>query len=275
MERPLPRLLATSDLHVSARDNRRAVAEIAPHPNDWLILAGDVGDNADHLRWTLELLTPYFAQLLWVPGNHDLWTRPKSEDTRGVARYEELVAVCREFGCLTPEDPYPQFPTAAGPVVIAPLFTFYDYTFRDEGSTKAQAMLLAEQARTVCADEFLLHPDPYATREAWCEARVAESRRRLDAIPAQLPTVLISHFPLRRDLVDLPWIPRFEIWCGTKETENWHLDYRAIAVVSGHTHRPATTWRDGVHFEEVSFGNPAERARRGVTQVELREILPG
>jgi 3',5'-cyclic AMP phosphodiesterase CpdA len=275
MDRSLPRLLATSDLHVAARDNRRAVAEIPPHPDDWLIIAGDVGDNAAHLGWTLETLVPQFAEVIWVPGNHDLWTRPKSDETAGVARYEQLVEICRAYGVHTPEDPFPIFPTVAGPVVVAPIFTFYDYSFRDSRLTKDQALEAAEAAKIVCADEFLILPDPYSTHDAWCAARVTATELRLDLIPSDLPTVLVSHFPLRRDLINLPYIPQFELWCGTTKTEDWHLRYRAIAVVSGHTHRPVTLWRDGVRFEEVSFGNPAERRRRGIEQVQLREILPG
>jgi 3',5'-cyclic AMP phosphodiesterase CpdA len=273
MDRP-PRLLAVSDLHVSAKDNRRAVMELPASPGDWLILAGDVGDHGDHLLWTLEHLAPRFEQLLWVPGNHDLWSRPGDEGTAGEERYLELVDLCRHYGVLTPEDAYPTFPTADGDVVLAPLFTFYDYSFREPLLTKEMALELAKRAGVVCADEFLLSPAPYSSREAWCAARVAETARRLDALAPDVETVLISHFPLRRDLVNLPRIPQFELWCGTIQTEDWHTRYRARAVVYGHLHRPRTTERDGVRFEEVSFGNPQERRRRNVTQIELRDVLP-
>ena len=55
---------------------RQALQSVRPHPYDWLILAGDVGETEEHLRFALSILTRRFAQLLWVPGNHDLWTLP-------------------------------------------------------------------------------------------------------------------------------------------------------------------------------------------------------
>ena len=48
-----------------------------------------------------------------------------------------------------------------------------------------------------------------------------------------------------------------------------------VAVVSGHLHRPGTRWRDGVRFEEVSFGYPQERTMRAAPGLRLREVLPG
>ncbi|MDQ8044988.1 MAG: metallophosphoesterase [Solirubrobacteraceae bacterium] len=273
MSAAAPRLLAVSDLHVAARDNRRAVAEIPPHPDDWLILAGDVGDTPDQVRWTLDLLAPYFAKLVWVPGNHDLWAPAGTDLSRGEARYEELVEICRSFGVLTPEDPFATFPSADGPLVVAPLFTFYDYSFREALLTKEAALELSERAGIVCMDEYMLPADPYPSREAWCAARVAESRRRLDALPPDARTVLVSHWPLRRDTAQLKRIPQFELWCGTVQTDDWHIRYRAAAVVYGHLHRPGLLMRDGVPFHEVAFGYPQERRHYGITQVGLRDVL--
>ena len=67
------RLLATSDLHISHRINREALASIGSYPNDWLIVAGDVGEKPAHLVAALDTLVPRFARIIWAPGNHDLW----------------------------------------------------------------------------------------------------------------------------------------------------------------------------------------------------------
>jgi hypothetical protein len=124
-------------------------------------------------------------------------------------------------------------------------------------------------------DEAVLHPDPHPTREAWCAARCDETEARLAAIPADTATVLINHFPLRRDLAVLPAIPRFSLWCGTRRTEEWHVRFRARAVVSGHLHIRSTRWRDGVRFEEVSLGYPRQWRPETGAEAYLREILPG
>ena len=270
------RLYAISDLHVATAASRQAVVAMPAHPGDWLILAGDIGETPGHLEWVLSTLGPRFERIVWVPGNHDLWTLPTDpEQARGVERYLRLVELCQRFGVLTPEDPYSVWEAGGTRVVLAPLFLLYDYTFRPDGWTKEQALQHARRAGVFCTDELLLHPDPYPSREAWCWARVATTTERLAAIPDGSATVLISHFPLRHDLVFLPRIPEFSPWCGTGLTEEWHRRFRAVAVVYGHLHVPRTSWRDAVRFEEVSFGYPQERRRRAWTAGPvLRQVLP-
>ena len=48
------RLLAISDLHVSHRKNRAALDGLPAHPDDWLIVAGDVGEKPEHLVAALD-----------------------------------------------------------------------------------------------------------------------------------------------------------------------------------------------------------------------------
>jgi 3',5'-cyclic AMP phosphodiesterase CpdA len=269
------KLFAVSDLHVSSAANRALIHALDPHSHDCLILAGDIGETPEELDWTLRVLRPKFRQLFWVPGNHDLWVVPHgSAASAGDQRYAELVELCRSYDVLTPEDPYQVWPGGNRDTVIVPLFLLYDYSFHDPGITKDGALRAAHEAGIVCMDEHLLHAAPHPSREVWCQARLASTVPRLDAIPLHYKTILVSHFPLRRDLVYLPRITPFELWCGTVRTEDWHLRYRARAVVYGHLHAPGTKSRDGVRFEEVSLGYVREWRRRGWSRLPLRQILP-
>ena len=267
-------LWAISDLHVGFDANRRAVEALPAFPGDWLILGGDTGDTAAQLQLVLDVVTTRFAQVIWVPGNHDLWTPRQWPDAkRGVAHYERLVEQCRRAGVLTPEDPFVEWPGEPR-AVIAPCFTLYDYSFAPTGLSPAGAVAWAAAAKVQCADEVLLAPPPYASRADWCTARVRDTEARLAAVVPDVPIVLVNHFPLRPDLAVLPRIPRFAIWCGTTRTADWHRRFQLDVVVSGHLHMRSTRWRNGVRFEEVSLGYPAQWQQPKGVSAYLRQILP-
>lgn len=270
------KLYAISDLHLGQPVNQRALAAIPPHPNDWLILAGDIGETEAHLHFALAILTRRFARVLWAPGNHDLWTLPSEPGgLRGEAKYRRLVSICRDYGVLTPEDPYILWPGEKFACLLAPLFVLYDYSFRPDYIPADQALEWAARSGVLCTDEALLHPDPYASLSAWCDARCAYTEKRLEETASQAPLVLINHFPLRQDLVRLVHIPRFSLWCGTRQTESWHKRFPVTAVVYGHLHIRGTDYRDGVRFEEVSLGYSSQWLPELGVQGYLREILPG
>ncbi|MDF9813407.1 metallophosphoesterase [Streptomyces sp. SPB162] len=274
---PDGKLWGISDLHVAFAENRKIVEGLRPESDtDWLIVAGDVGELTDGIEWALTLLSSRYARVVWAPGNHDLWTPAEDPvQLRGEARYRHLVEMCRSLGVLTPEDPYPVWAGAGGPAVVAPLFVLYDYTFRTEtAANKEESLAQAYKSGIVCSDEFLLHPDPFPSRDAWCRARVKESERRLlDCDPA-LPLVLVNHFPLVRQPTRILHYPEFAQWCGTERTADWHQRFTVSAVVYGHLHIPRTAWYDGVRFEEVSVGYPREWNRPGHPRTVPRQILP-
>ena len=269
------RLFAISDLHLTHAANHEALQALPDHHDDWLILAGDVSAKVEHLSYALEIVTRRFARVIWAPGNHDLWSDPSSpSNPRGQERYEQLLAICREFNVLTPEDPYVIWP-GDNTTVIVPMFLLYDYSFRPSDVAKDDALAWARETGVLCSDERLLDADPWPTRDAWCSERCRLTQARLDALPAGTPTVLVNHWPLRYDLARPPRIPRFSIWCGTTITEDWGRRYHARAVVSGHLHLRTTMWRQGVRYEEVSLGYPRDwKLERGIDWY-LREILPG
>ena len=270
-------LFAVSDLHVDHPQNREIVERLRPASGaDWLIVCGDVADSPAEVESALRVLRERFERVIWAPGNHELLAhRDEPPRLRGEQRYLHLVELCRRIDVITPEDPYPIWDGEGGPVQVAPLFLLYDYTFgRNVGATREEALGRAYDAGVVCVDEFLLHPDPYPSRQAWCRARVAETEKRLTASAPALPMVLVNHFPLVVEPTHVLRHPEFAQWCGTVLTADWHRRFRAAVAVYGHLHIPRTTWYDGVRFEEVSLGYPRERRYRGNREYTPRRILP-
>lgn len=269
------KLWAISDLHIGYDANRLAVAQLPPHPDDWLIIAGDTGERPAQLDWVLAQLTPRFAKIIWTPGNHDLWTpRHWPAGQRGAAHYQRLVEICQRRGVLTPEDPFAVWPGAGPRTALVPTFVLYDYSFRPDHVPYESARQWAAETGVRCADEELLAPDPYPSRAAWCEARVAWSETRLSAIPSDVRIVLANHFPVRRELAVLPRIPRFSIWCGTRATESWPIRFPIDIVISGHVHIRSSRQLEGVRYEEVSLGYPSQWQQERGLQAYLRQILP-
>jgi 3',5'-cyclic AMP phosphodiesterase CpdA len=265
---PEPKLLAFSDLHVAFPENRKIVEDLWPESAaDWLLLAGDVGELFADIEWALQLLSRRFATVVWAPGNHDLWTHPDDQvQLRGEQRYAHLVKLCRSLGVLTPEDPYAVWEGAGGPVTVAPLFVLYDYSFHPPGtSDKAEGLAMARASGVVCSDEWMLHPDPYPSREDWCRARVGLTQRLLEERDPALPVVFVNHFPLVREPTRVLRYPEFAQWCGTEHTADWHIKFNSAAVVYGHLHIPRT-YRWATHGNGVpAQGVPAVRGRSCLT----------
>lgn len=270
-------LCAVGDLHITYPENRRVVECLRPGTaEDWLIVCGDISELSTDVEWALALLRERFRTVIWVPGNHELWTTPHDPlQLRGEPRYRHFVDLCRGLNVLTPEDPYPLWEGAGGPARIAPLFLLYDYSFGSNvAPTKAAALARAYEAGVVCSDELVLHPDPFPSREAWCHARVEATEPRLAACGRDVPTVLVNHFPLNRAPTRVLRHPEFAQWCGTSRTASWHRRFGATAVVYGHLHIPRTTWHDGVRFDEVSLRYPRGWDRETISRGVLRQILP-
>ena len=66
------KLYAISDLHIGYQQNRQALEKLPAFPQDWLILAGDIGETEEQFEFVLRCLSERFSRLIWTPGNHDL-----------------------------------------------------------------------------------------------------------------------------------------------------------------------------------------------------------
>ena len=255
------------------------------------LLMTTVGESLEHMQLAFRKATRRFKHVFWVPGNHELYTsvspsmREEEKKLRGEAKYQACVKIAKHYGVLTPEDDYMTWDYekedgSTGQALICPIFTLYDYSFRPADVPREKALEWALEEGIQATDEKLLHPDPYATRDAWCTRLVSEAEKKLERAAASgPPLVLINHWPLREDTVYIPRVPRFSIWCGTKETNDWHTRFNAKVGVTGHRHGRRTDWIDGGRFEEVSLGYPRqwEEAKNAGNDINtmMREILPG
>lgn len=268
------KLWAISDLHLGVDSNRQALLGLAARPGDWLIVAGDVCESLPLFAEAMVFLAARFARVLWAPGNHELWvTGRDGGPASSAAKYAALVAAARRAGVDTPEDAYPRWP-GGGPVV-APLFTTFDYSFRPPAVPREDVLRWAAETRCVGADERLIRPAPHASMDEWCAELCAAAEHRLAReVPPEAGSVLVSHYPLRRDLVHIPRIPRFAPWCGTLRTEDWPARFHAVLAVSGHLHVRRSDRRGGTRFEEVSLGYARQwDAARGIGAY-LRDVTP-
>ena len=142
------KLWAIADLHLSYKANRYAWEKLQPKPDDGLILVGDVGESAEHLRIAFTQATACFKRVWFTVGNHARYTLPTQErqgGAKGEAKYMECINVAREFGILTPEDDYVLWDGEGGPCLIAPIFTLYDYSFRPPHVSLDQALDWAKE----------------------------------------------------------------------------------------------------------------------------------
>jgi len=70
------------------------------YPEDWLMLAGDIGETTDHLHYALSRLTRRFAQVLWAPAIMNLWTLPTQttwKEDAASARRSQIPAIGFQF----------------------------------------------------------------------------------------------------------------------------------------------------------------------------------
>ncbi len=267
-------IYAISDLHLANSVNCNALTELPHFNNDWLILAGDIGETEEHLQFALSVLTPKFKKIVWTPGNHDLWTHRLNKNVlKGENKYQKLVSICQKYGAITPEDEYPKYSDKKVVYVIVPILTLYDYSFKPHFVKEGKEIEWASESGVICADEELLVPEPYSSIKDWCRARCTYTEQRLASIDNNIPIIVISHYPLLKELGKIYTYPRFSIWCGTTLTEKWLEFYNIKIAVYGHLHLRSSKIVRGVKHEEVSFGYPNQWDHSKDLKYYLRKIV--
>ena len=154
-------------------------------------MCGDVSELSGELEWALGLLRERFRQVIWVPGNHELWSTPEDPvQLRGEERYRYLVDVCRRLGVLHAGGPLPGVEGAPAARSRSRRSSCSTTTRSAATSlpTKELALARAHAAGVVCSDELVLHPDPLCqpggvVRAAGVRERAASQRAAIPSCP--------------------------------------------------------------------------------------------
>ena len=104
-------LHAASDLHVGNRHNREVLKRIRPaHPDDWLIVAGDVAERLADIEWALTLLRDRFATCCGCRATMSCGRTAMTGTTCAACAVTTGSSTCAEG----PRWPRPKIPTRSG-----------------------------------------------------------------------------------------------------------------------------------------------------------------
>jgi predicted phosphodiesterase len=231
------RVFATSDLHTDYKENFLWLKELSDtaYRDDTLIVAGDVSDRLGIIRETLLFLRSKFRNLLFTPGNHELWVR--NADFNSIEKLHQVLQLCEEIDVITT-------PLRLHELWIVPLFSWYDGVF--DSVMKAWADFYfckwPDGVRPL-PDYFLNLNEPHLK-------------------PYDGQVITFSHFIPRAELLPpkeymrISWLPSVSI-CAALDAQIRNLN--STVHVCGHTHTNFDRVIDDVRYVQNAVRYPKER----------------
>ncbi|KPF43741.1 metallophosphoesterase [Rhizobium sp. AAP43] len=245
------RLFLGSDFHVDYRENLDWLRGLSrsDFTDDVLVIAGDLSDEIDLVKACFDALSTRYRRLLFLPGNHDLWT---SRSGRGSSfeKFEQLQTLCHDYGIETGS-------MAIGSSLIVPILGWYDYSFGEPGPTIRRGWM-----------------DFYKCN--WEGLQPAQVAERFDALNMLPDTVgfdrvySVSHFVPRLDLMPARYPEKHKALFPVLGTDRIEARIRALGSSMhfyGHSHLNRNKVLDGVTYINNAFGYPSE------TEISAKTIL--
>jgi predicted phosphodiesterase len=281
------RLLVAADLHCDNARSRGGAIELIERINreliDVLLVVGDVGNGDDDtLERSLERFT-FLGPKLFVPGNHELWTR-RGDSLR--LHDDELPRRVRAVGWHW----LPGAPFARGSVAVVGSLGWYDYTFAADylgvPNRFYEAKISPGAARAIHSHPALFDdtsdiPDSAISVVArWNDGRFVKlpmsdesfCDRLLDQLHADLAAVAsarqvvaaVHHVPFRELLPPLrmpSWDFAHAYLGSPRFGELLRACHNVSHVVCGHSHFPAEAMIDGIQAINIGSGYREKRCR--------------
>lgn len=258
-----------SDLHVDYPENLAYLLSLTD--NDFgqsaLIIPGDASDNLQILRQLLSHLVKTFAQVFFVPGNHELWLR-KTHHEDSLAKFDDILSLCAELGVYTQ-------PAKVGhgdhSVWIVPLFSWYAKA--DEGRDSLyRAKPGDDQTEILWVDNRLCRWPSLGGNTRVVDHFLNLNQPRLK-IQYDAPVISFSHFlPLQSLIFPIDFFQRkpgsyrdplpqfnFSRVAGSSLLNHQIIELGSSIHVFGHQHRNRHRTVDGITYISHCLGYPKER----------------
>jgi len=242
-----------SDLHVDYSENLQWVSQLSDHDyqTDVLIVAGDITDLPDLFEKTLVALQRKFHTVLFLPGNHDLWTRRKANGRSSLEKFHQLLQRAADCGVFTG-------PLKRGGTMFIPLLGWFDYSF----GKPSEELLRIWSDFTMCqwpdgfdpgaiTEYFTALNTPHLTIDSKKIVTFSHFLPRIDLIPGFVPKRVKALFPVM----------------GTSVLEEQIRILKPVVHIYGHSHFNRDVRRRGIRYVNNAFGYPQE------TRITRKELL--
>ncbi len=238
------RVFALSDVHIDYTENAKWIAglSIAEYQDDVLILAGDVTDTLRMLDWCLGALAKRFKQVLFVPGNHDLWVIRDHREKNSFQKFHDVCAVVESSGAS-------MRPFYGPGISILPLLSWYDYSFGEPSQELRSIWMDYRACRWPAgytdgdvAAYFATFNDGQVGHGGDKVITYSHFLPRIDVMPGFIPCAGKLLYPI----------------LGSTRLDSQLRDLGADIHVYGHSHVNRQVTIDGVSYINNAFGYPNE-----------------
>uniref|UniRef100_A0A7S1SD66 Calcineurin-like phosphoesterase domain-containing protein n=1 Tax=Alexandrium catenella TaxID=2925 RepID=A0A7S1SD66_ALECA len=294
------RIWCVSDVHCDHEQNQSYFKQMdnTVFKEDVLILAGDISHELDVLETVFTACKERFAEVFFVPGNHELWVKNDThwkESAEGDRKYKDsmdkmtyLLDLCESKGVRTKPG---VFECGGEAIWVVPVMSYHARSFDTEpdiadhwdgiGKLESQVKDFAcsvwpsglDPATDDVADALDGLNDTWVTKmEPSLSSSFSAVAKALPGARAQAKTRMItySHFVPRLQLNPekrFLFYPNINKAIGSRALEKRVNSLRPDVHVFGHTHFGWDAVIDGTRYIQAPLAMPKERSSFSVTVI--------
>jgi Icc-related predicted phosphoesterase len=251
------RVFALSDVHCDYQANFEWVRNLSAQDfrDDILILAGDISDSMHIIARSLEEFVRRFHRVLFVPGNHEMWTVRDDARFTSIEKFHAVRRFAEESGALT-------VPYHRHKLSIVPLFGWYDYSFG----------MPSDRLLDIWSDYRNCKWDQGFTDQMITDYLVGLNKPHMDIVNDEIIT--FSHFLPRIDIMPIHLPERYKMLypvLGSSQIDGQVRHLGARLHVYGHSHLNRRVDESGVTYINNAFGYPYESNIASKSLLVIRE----